>query len=119
MENTSGIHPTADRVLLQEIEAEKKTESGIVLATTAVEKAEMAEIHARFITAGEVGLGMAELQGIQPGDYVLMTKYAGIRYRGQDGRMYRVVNARDVFARADGVFEQNPHKVSPLTAVAP
>lgn len=115
MKNESGIYPTADRVLLQEVETEKVSSGGIVLAQTTTEKQEMAEIHAKFVTGGEVALGMQELHGIRPGDYVLMTKYAGIRYRGRDGVMYRIVNARDVVAKADGIFEQDRSKQSPLT----
>ena len=115
MINDSGIYPTADRVLLQEIEAEKISEGGIVIPQTTTEKQEMAEIHARFVTAGEVALTQQELKGLRSGDIVLMTKYAGIRYRGRDAKMYRIVNVRDVMARADGVFEQDRAKQSPLT----
>jgi len=33
----------------------------------------------------------------KPGDTVLVTKYAGIMVRGNDGKQYRLVNDRDIF----------------------
>jgi co-chaperonin GroES (HSP10) len=115
MKNNSGIYPTSDRVLLQEVDVELKSRGGLVLPSSKTEKTAMGEIHARFVEAGDVAGGMQELAGISAGDYVLMTRYAGIRYRGRDGEMYRIVNVRDVMARADGVFEQDAAKVSPVS----
>lgn len=118
MKNESGIHPTADKVLVKEIVVERFSAGGIALPDATTDKESMAEIHATYIEAGPVALEMYELKGCTPGDIVLHAKYAGIRYRGRDGCQYRVIRAQDIFGRAEGVYDQKMKGSVPLPAGA-
>src|SRR4051812_27115810 len=114
MMNTSGIFPTADKVLVKEITVERFSPGGIALPDATTDKEAMAEIHATFIEAGPVALEMHELQGVAAGDTILQAKFAGIRYKGRDGCMYRVIRAVDIFGRAEGVFDQKMRGSVPM-----
>lgn len=103
--NESGLYPIEDRVLLKVIEVEKKSAGGIVLAQSTVDAEDMASVHGTYITGGEEGMTRLAKHGIQPGDLVLHAKYAGMPYIGKDGNRYRVMNASDVVAKSEGVFD--------------
>ncbi|HBT20761.1 MAG TPA: co-chaperone GroES [Peptococcaceae bacterium] len=76
-----NIKPLADRVVVKVIEAEEKTESGIVLPDTAKERPQQGEVVA-------VGPEVAEKAGfeIKVGDKVIYSKYGGteIKYKGEE-----------------------------------
>lgn len=70
------IKPLQDRVLVKRVEAEEKTESGIIIPDTAKEKPQRGEVIA-------VGPGKLLENGnkltptVKPGDKILFSKYAG------------------------------------------
>jgi chaperonin GroES len=70
------IRPLQDRVLVKRVEAEEKTESGIIIPDTAKEKPQRGEVIA-------VGPGKMLESGnkltptVKPGDKILFSKYAG------------------------------------------
>lgn len=70
------IRPLQDRVLVKRVEAEEKTESGIIIPDTAKEKPQRGEVIA-------VGPGKILENGnkltptVKPGDRILFSKYAG------------------------------------------
>lgn len=86
-----GIKPIGARVVIKQVEAEKKTQSGIILAGTAEEKPQYAEVVA-------VGPGTEEEKmQIEEGEKVIFSQYAGtpVKYNGVE---YIIINQRDVLA---------------------
>jgi len=104
MENTSGYWPIEDRVLIKPVVMEEKTAGGIVLAQDTKNTEDMASMHGNLVAAGEEGTQRMQLHGIQMGDLVLYAKYAGQVFKGKDAETYRIMNAADVVARAEGAF---------------
>jgi len=91
-----NIKPLEDRIVVQALEAETTTASGIVIPDTAKEKPQEGTVLA-------VGPGRVDDKGnripidVSEGDVVLYSKYGGteVRYAGQE---YLVLSARDVLA---------------------
>jgi chaperonin GroES len=91
-----NIKPLEDRIVVQALEAETTTASGIVIPDTAKEKPQEGTVLA-------VGPGRIDDKGnripidVHEGDIVLYSKYGGteVRYAGQE---YLVLSARDVLA---------------------
>jgi chaperonin GroES len=91
-----NIKPLEDRIVVQALEAETTTASGIVIPDTAKEKPQEGTVIA-------VGPGRVDEKGnripvdVSEGDVVLYSKYGGteIKYAGQE---YLVLSARDVLA---------------------
>ena len=91
MAKSIGIKPLGARVLIKKLEAEEKTQGGIILTSSAKEKPQMAEVVA-------VGPGTKdEPMELKAGDKVVFSKYAGtdIKY---DGVEYTVMNQSDILA---------------------
>lgn len=90
------IKPVADRVLIKMKEQEETTKSGIILASGAKEKPQIAEVI-------EVGPGIDFVEGkevkmyIKKGDKVIVSKYAGteIKYEGEE---YLIIKQDDILA---------------------
>ena len=90
------IKPLEDRILVQPLEAEQTTASGLVIPDTAKEKPQEGKVVAtgpgRIDDNGNrVPLDVAE------GDVVIFSKYGGteVKYEGQE---YLLLNARDILA---------------------
>ena len=91
MAKSIGIKPLGARVLIKKLEAEEKTQGGIILTSSAKEKPQMAEVVA-------VGPGTKdEPMELKAGDKVVFSKYAGtdIKY---DGVEYTVMSQSDILA---------------------
>lgn len=89
-----NIKPLGDRVVLQVLESEERTKSGIVLPDTAKEKPQMGQV----LAVGEGRLlenGMKHALGVKVGDKVLFTKYAGTEVK-LDGEEYMIMNETDI-----------------------
>lgn len=90
------IKPLEDRVLVQPLEAEQTTASGLVIPDTAKEKPQEGKVLA-------VGPGRVDDQGkripvdVAEGDVVIFSKYGGteVKYGGEE---YLLLNARDILA---------------------
>ena len=78
------IKPLADRIVIKMVEAEETTKSGIILAGSAKEKPQVAEVVA--VGPGGVVDGKEIKMYLKPGDRVLMSKYAGteVKLDGQE-----------------------------------
>mgnify|MGYP001351655607 CR=1 FL=1 len=78
------IRPLADRVVVKLIEVEETTSSGIILAASAQEKPQVAEV----IAVGPGGLvdGKEVEMYVKVGDRVITSKYSGteVKIDGQD-----------------------------------
>jgi chaperonin GroES len=86
-----NIKPLADRVLIEPMEAETKTASGIIIPDTAKEKPQKGKVVA-------VGPGTKdEDMTVKVGDSVLYGKYAGTDLKF-DGNDYLIMRQSDILA---------------------
>ena len=90
-----NIKPLEDRIVVQALEAETTTASGIVIPDTAKEKPQEGTVLA--VGPGRYEDGQRVPLDVKVGDTVLYSKYGGteVRYAGED---YLVLSARDVLA---------------------
>ena len=90
--------PLADRVVLKNTQAEETTKSGIVLASTAKEKPQVAEI----IAVGPGGMvdGKEVKMYVEVGQKVIYSKYAGTEVK-LDNEEYIIVRQNDILAIAE------------------
>lgn len=89
------IKPLADRVVMKMTEAEETTKSGIILAGSAKEKPQVAEVVA--VGPGGVVEGKEVTMYVKPGDKVLTSKYSGTEVK-VDGVEYTIVRQNDILA---------------------
>ena len=86
-----NIKPLADRVLIQPLEAETKTASGIIIPDTAKEKPQKGNVVA-------VGPGTKENPvTVKVGNSVLYGKYSGTELK-LDGKNYLIMRESDILA---------------------
>jgi len=91
------IKPLEDRVLVQPLEAEQTTASGLVIPDTAKEKPQEGKVVA-------TGPGRTDDNGkripmdVADGDIVIFSKYGGTEVK-YDGNEYLLLNARDILAK--------------------
>lgn len=91
MAKSIGIKPLGARVLIKKVEAEEKSQGGILLTSSAKEKPQIAEVVA-------VGPGTKdEPMELKVGDKVVFAKYAGtdIKFEGNE---YTLMNQEDILA---------------------
>lgn len=90
-----NIKPLADRVVIKMMEMEETTKSGIVLPGTAKEKPQVAQV----IAVGPGGNvdGKEVQMYVNPGDKVLISKYAGTEVK-VDGQEYTILRQSDILA---------------------
>ena len=91
--------PLGDRVVLKQCEAEETTKSGIILAGSAQEKPQEAEV----IAVGPGGMvdGKEITMQVSPGQKVIYSKYAGTEVK-LDGEEYMIVKQSDILAVVEG-----------------
>jgi len=89
------IKPLADRVVIKMLEAEETTKGGIILAGSAKEKPQVAEI----VAAGPGGVvdGKEVKMEVKVGDKVMISKYAGTEVK-LDGIEYTILRQSDILA---------------------
>jgi chaperonin GroES len=86
-----NIKPLADRVLVETIEAETKTASGIIIPDNAKEKPQKGKIVA-------VGKGTKDSSmTVKVGDLVLYGKYSGTELK-LEGKDYLIMSEKDILA---------------------
>ncbi len=81
----------ADRVVIKKLEAEERTQGGLILTSTAKEKPQVAEVVA-------VGPGTKDVtMELKVGDKVVFSKYGGteIKYQGEE---YTIMRQDDILA---------------------
>ena len=91
-----NIKPLEDRIVVQTLEAEQTTASGLVIPDTAKEKPQEGEVVA-------IGPGRIDDNGnrvpldVSVDDVVIFSKYGGteVKYAGEE---YLILSARDVLA---------------------
>lgn len=88
------IQPLADRVIVEPLEAEEKTASGIVIPDTAKEKQQKGKVIA-------VGKGKTDKDGrltpleVKPNDSVIFGRYSGTEIK-IDGTDYLILREEDI-----------------------
>ncbi len=93
-----NIKPLADRVVIKMQEAEETTKSGIILAGSAKEKPEVAEVVA--VGPGGIVDGKEVKMELKVGYKVLISKYSGTEVK-LDGEEYTILRQSDVLAIVD------------------
>lgn len=95
----ANIRPLDDRVVIEPIEAEERTQGGIVLPDSAKEK----PVKGKVIATGEGKMlengKRAELL-VKKGDKVLYGKYAGTEVT-VDGKEYLIMRESDILAKVE------------------
>ena len=91
-----SIKPLEDRIVVQTLEAEQTTASGLVIPDTAKEKPQEGKV----LAVGPVRVddsGKRIPVDVAEGDVVIYSKYGGteIKYQGEE---YLILSARDVLA---------------------
>ena len=89
------MKPLADRVVIKMVEAEETTKSGIILAGSAKEKPQVAEVVA-VGPGGNVDGKDVTMYG-KAGDRVITSKYSGTEVK-MDGVEYTIVRQSDILA---------------------
>lgn len=89
------IKPLSDRVVVKLVEVEETTKSGLILAASAQEKPQIAEV----IAVGPGGLvdGKEVEMYVKPGDKVIISKYSGTEVK-LDKEEYTIVRQSDILA---------------------
>ena len=89
------IKPLGSRVLIKMKEGEETTKSGIILASSAQEKPQIAEVIE--VGPGEKVDGKIEEVVVKKGDNVIVSKYSctEVKYEGQ---VYIIVKQEDILA---------------------
>jgi len=89
------LKPIFDRVVLLPKEAEKETQSGIILPTASQEKSQIATV----VAVGEGGMidGKEVKMQVKVGQEVLYAKYSGTEI-SFEGKKYIVLKQNDILA---------------------
>ena len=92
------IKPLSDRVLVKMKESEETTKSGIILASTAKEKPQIAEVIE--VGPGKKVDGKIEEMNVKKGDNVVVSKYSGteVKFEGEE---YIILKEEDILAIVD------------------
>ncbi len=89
------IKPLADRVVVKLVEVEETTSSGIILAASAQEKPQIAEV----VAVGPGGMidGNSVEMYVKVGDKVITSKYSGTEVK-LNKEEYTIVKQSDILA---------------------
>ena len=90
-----ALKPLSDRVIIKMEEAQETTKSGIVLASSAKEKPQIAKVLA--VGPGGVVDGTEVTMHVHVGDKVITSKYSGteVKFEGED---YIILRQSDILA---------------------
>ena len=92
------LKPLSDRVVIKMVEAEEITAGGIILAGSAKEKPQVAEVLA--VGPGGVVDGKEVVMQVKVGDKVITSKYSGTEVK-IDGEELIIVRQGDILAIVD------------------
>jgi chaperonin GroES len=94
--STSTIHPLADRVLVQALDAREKSKSGIIIPDTAKERP--TEGHVIAVGPGRMSEdGKRIAPEVKKGDAILYGKYSGTEIK-LEGKEYLILRETDILA---------------------
>ena len=90
-----NLRPLHDRVIVERVESEETTKSGIIIPDTAKEKPQEGKVIA--VGDGKVVDGKKQDMNVKAGDRVLFSKYAGTEIT-VDGEEYLIMREDDILA---------------------
>ena len=90
------IKPLFDKVVIEAVNTETSTKSGIVLPSAAQEKPVMAKVIA--VGPGGVIDGKEVVMQVKEGDTVLYSKYSGSEFK-IDGKEVTIIRQSDILAK--------------------
>lgn len=96
--NTSGLEPLGRALLVEPYEPTKRGGGLLVIPESVLASERAVDVKVRVVAVGAVAWP-DEPARCFPGDIVLIAKMSGFVTQGVDGKPYRFVNDRDVFAR--------------------
>lgn len=106
-ENTSGIQPLDDKILVLMDDHAERTKGGIIVTDETKARQSMASETGVVVALGEAAFVYSDdgqrhwtTARPQPGDRVVVERYAGRTVQGQDGVEYRLCSQRAI----GGVF---------------
>ncbi len=88
------LKPLGQRLIIEKVEAEEKTASGIVLPTSAQEQPQFAKVIA---VGEEIKADEKTKDAVKEGDKVIYAKYSGTEVK-VEGKEYIIVKFSDVLA---------------------
>ena len=95
--NTSGLRPCGQAVLIDPYSVASK--GGLIqLPEEVLSKEQMLEQRAIVIAIGPTCWHDEPVPRACVGDHVIVSRYAGYQAQGNDGKQYRFINGRDIFA---------------------
>lgn len=110
MLNESGINPVGWRILVLPRDIEEKSAGGIIINTERTkERDQLANTTGIVVAMGKECYRDTTTFWCQVGDKISFAKYAGLIYRGKDGKDYRMINDEDV----TGTLEADVELVDP------
>ena len=89
------VKPLFDKVVVESLEMEEKTQSGFILPTASQEKQQMAKIIA--VGPGGVIDGKEIVMQVKVGDKILYSKYVGSEFK-VDGKELTIIRQSDILA---------------------
>ena len=93
-----ALKPLGDRVVVKFTQAEETSKGGIILAASAQEKPQVAEVVA--VGPGGVVDGKEIVMEVKPGDKVILSKYSGTEVK-IDGEELIIVKQGEILAIVD------------------
>lgn len=107
MKNTSGILPTEFKVVVLPDAVEEKSKGGIIIPDQKKDQDQFAQQDGVLVAVSPLAFSYAsesEWGGHKPkpGDRVSFARYAGALKKGKDGKDYRIVNDKDLYAVLEG-----------------
>ncbi len=90
-----NVKPLFDKVVVESLEMEEKTQSGFYLPTASQEKQQMAKIIA--VGPGGIVDGKEIEMQVKVGDKILYSKYAGSEFK-IDGKELTIIRQSDILA---------------------
>lgn len=107
--NTSGLHPQGRGVLVQAYDTLAQRSSVIAIPETVKQQMAILENVVRIVELGASVWHDEPRPRAKVGDLCLVTRLAGFIRQGRDGKLYRIVNDRDIFCTMD---EEEDHATS-------
>jgi co-chaperonin GroES (HSP10) len=116
--NLSGIEPLCDKVLVLVDNAMDKTRGGIIITEVAAGTQTLSSCTGILVAVGPQAFlwdsdRSTRWEGERPaaGLRVVFTKYAGLEYPGLDGRLYRLMQDRQIGGSMGIAAVEKPSKV--------
>ena len=120
MENTSGIQPKGNRVLVRVDKlAETLGDSALFVPEEVLKQHQQSQVTGVLVEVGDEAWLDYRQAFAESGERVLFAKFGGIEATGSDGVQYRVMNDEDISATIDDDvhFDQLIQR-EPLTGAA-